>query len=152
MFCPKKNSAQEVLHEQEHCHGETANHQWPIAAAFLIIQIASTEEFSSLTQNLMQIHCSTHCHCECSGHTVHMLTQQRLPPPLTNTVKSSLFTHVHSSPWLPGYMDVEQTTVVTLTLAVLLLDRPCILVSFSLKLQALCHFSRFSTSEGCIII
>ena len=36
-------------------------------------------------------------HFECNGHTVHMLTQWRLPPPLTSTVKSSLFTHAHSS-------------------------------------------------------
>ena len=35
---------------------------------------------------------------QCDGHTVHMLTQQHLPPPLTSTVKSSLFTHAHSSP------------------------------------------------------
>ena len=34
---------------------------------------------------------------ECDGHTVHMLTQWNLLPPLTSTVKSSLFTHVHSS-------------------------------------------------------
>ena len=37
-------------------------------------------------------------HFECYGHTVHMLTQGCLLPPLTSTVKSSLFTHVHSSP------------------------------------------------------
>ena len=37
-------------------------------------------------------------HCECNSHTVHMLTQCRLPPPLTSPVKSSLFIHVHSSP------------------------------------------------------
>ena len=37
-------------------------------------------------------------HCECDCHTVHMLTQQRLPPPLTSTVKSSLLTLVHSNP------------------------------------------------------
>ena len=37
-------------------------------------------------------------HFECHGHTVHMLTWQHLPPPLTSTVKSSLFMHVHSSP------------------------------------------------------
>ena len=37
-------------------------------------------------------------HFECDGHTVHMLTQWHLPPPLTSTGKSSLFTHVHSSP------------------------------------------------------
>ena len=37
-------------------------------------------------------------HFECDGHTVHMLTQQHLPPPLTSRVKSSLFTHVCSSP------------------------------------------------------
>ena len=37
-------------------------------------------------------------HFECDGQTVHMLTQWHLLPPLTSTVKSSLFTHVHSSP------------------------------------------------------
>ena len=37
-------------------------------------------------------------HFECDGHTAHMFTQWSLPPPLTSTVKSSLFMHVHSSP------------------------------------------------------
>ena len=37
-------------------------------------------------------------HFECDSHTVHMLTQWHLPPPLTSTVKLSLFRHVHSSP------------------------------------------------------
>ena len=47
-------------------------------------------------------------HFECDGHTVHTLTQRHPLPPLTSTVKSSLFTHVHPvlSPWLPGYIDV----------------------------------------------
>ena len=37
-------------------------------------------------------------HFEFDCHTVHMLTQWRLSPPLTSTVKSSLFTHAHPSP------------------------------------------------------
>ena len=37
-------------------------------------------------------------HFECDGHTVHMLTQQSLLPPLTSAVKPSLFTHAHSTP------------------------------------------------------
>ena len=37
-------------------------------------------------------------HFECDDHTVHMLTQWHLPPLATSTVKSSLVTHVHSSP------------------------------------------------------
>ena len=37
-------------------------------------------------------------HFECDGHTVHMLTQKHLPPPLTTTVKSSLLTRALSSP------------------------------------------------------
>ena len=36
-------------------------------------------------------------HFECNNHTVHMLTQQDLLPPLTGTVKTSLFTDVQSS-------------------------------------------------------
>ena len=56
-------------------------------------------------------------HFECDSHTVHMLTEWHLPSPLTSTVKSSLFTHVHSS--LPslaaGYIDVTQMVLVILT-------------------------------------
>ena len=56
-------------------------------------------------------------HFEYNGHTVHMLTQWHLPPPLTSTVKLSLFTHVHSSPLsLAGYIDVVQTIIVVLTM------------------------------------
>ena len=50
-------------------------------------------------------------HFECDGHTVHVLTQWCLPPPLTSTGQSSLFT-VHipvRSPWLPGYTEVTWT-------------------------------------------
>ena len=41
------------------CCDEAANHPLPIAAAFWIIWIVPVEECSSLTQNLMQISCST---------------------------------------------------------------------------------------------
>ena len=37
-------------------------------------------------------------HFECDGHTVHMLTQRHLRPPLTTIIKLSLFMEVHSSP------------------------------------------------------
>ena len=37
-------------------------------------------------------------HFECDGHTVPMFTQWRLLPPLTSTMKSSLFTQAHSGP------------------------------------------------------
>ena len=65
-------------------------------------------------------------HFECDGHTVHMLTQWHLPPPLTNTVKSSLFTHEHSNPLSleAGYTDVIQTIAIILTLVGLLPDKP----------------------------
>ena len=91
-----KNSARDMRHERSHCHDEAANHQLPIASAFWIIWIVSTEECLSLMQNLMQIHCSrslvilnvmaTHAHSVVST------------TPLTSAVKSSLFTHAHSSP------------------------------------------------------
>ena len=41
--------------------------------AFWVILIVSTEECSSLMQNLMQIHCSL-THFECEGHTVYVPT------------------------------------------------------------------------------
>ena len=80
------------------CCDEVANHQLPVAEAFWI-QIVSTEECSSLTQNLMHVRCSTHSvilnvmatqyTCSLSGvYCPHWLV----------TVKLSLFTHAHSSP------------------------------------------------------
>ena len=63
-------SAHNMMHAWAHCHDEAANHQLPIAMDFWIIQIVSAEECSSLMQNLMQIHCSTHS--ECDRHTAHM--------------------------------------------------------------------------------
>ena len=53
-----KKYAGNVMHEWV-CCDEAAGYQLPIAAAFWIIQIISVEKCSSLTQNLMQIHCST---------------------------------------------------------------------------------------------
>ena len=55
-----KLSAQDVMHKQTCCRDEAASHQLPIAAAFWIIPVGFMEESSSLTQNLMQIFCSTH--------------------------------------------------------------------------------------------
>ena len=62
-------------------------------------------------------------HFECDGHKVHMFTQQHLPTPLTSTVKSSMFTHVHSSPLSLAAMDVVQTVLVILMMAGLFPDR-----------------------------
>ena len=86
------------------------DHLWSICATVIctaliasspkawIIWIVSTEEYSSLMQNLIQIHCSTH-----SVILNVMATQYTCPlngvyHPLTSTVKSPLFRHVHSSP------------------------------------------------------
>ena len=93
-----KYSAWDMMHERTYCCEEAANHQLPIAAAFWIIPIVSMEECSSLTQNLMQICCSTCSAIWMHSHTVHLLTQRCLLLPVTSTVKSSLFTHAHSSP------------------------------------------------------
>ena len=55
----QKNSARDVMCKWV-CCDESASHQLPVAVAFWIIQIVSVEQCSSLTQNLMQIRCSTH--------------------------------------------------------------------------------------------
>ena len=97
-FDVRQKTAWDVIHEQV-CCDEAANHQLLIAVAFWIIQIVSMEECSSLMQNLMQTYSTVLSHFECDSYTGRMLTQQCLSPPLTiSTVKSSLFTHVHSSP------------------------------------------------------
>ena len=103
-----------MMHEWVHCCDEAANHQLPIAVAFLCI--ASLHSLHG-PESLLN-HPNSFCgrvfklntkfdvdsllyslsHFECDGHIVHMLTQKHLLPPLTSTVKSSLFTHAHSSP------------------------------------------------------
>ena len=70
-------------------------------------------------------------HFVCGGHTVHMLTQRCLLPPLTNAVNgrcSCMCVPVHS-PWLPGYISVMLTILIILTMAGLFPDRPCMLVA-----------------------
>ena len=93
-----KNSAGDVMHERARCCDEPANHPLPTAVAFWIIWIVSSEKCSRLMQIVWRSVALHISHFECDSHTVRMLTQQHLPPPLTSTVKLSLFTHVHSSP------------------------------------------------------
>ena len=71
----------------------------PLAVAFWIIWIVSTEECSSLMQNLMQIHCSSDSVILKATATQYTLSLNSFSTtPLTSTVKLSLFTHAHSSP------------------------------------------------------
>ena len=108
------------MHERAHCFKETANHQLPVVAVFWIIWTVSTEEYSSLIQNLMQILWSTcsvilnvtatqyRCSFNCIYHP-HWLVQW-------SHHCSHMCIPVHS-PWLPDYIDVAQTVPVTLTMA-----------------------------------
>ena len=127
------------MHERAHCPDEAANHQLPIAAAFWIIWIVSAEECLSVTQNLMQICCSTRSvilnvmatqyTCSFNGiYHPHWLVQGSRHCPLMHIP-------VHS-PWLPGYNHVMQTILVTLKMAGLFLDRPHIHWEKALNCQA----------------
>ena len=56
-------------------------------------------------------------HFECDSHTIHMLTQWHVPfhwQIQWNCHCSHVCIPVHS-PWLPGYIDVIQTVLITLT-------------------------------------
>ena len=67
--------------------------------AFWIIQIVSMEEGSSLMQNLLQIHCSTYLVILNAMATQYTCSLSGVyQPQWLITVKSSLFTHSHSSP------------------------------------------------------
>ena len=91
----------------------------PIAVALWIIQIVSVEESSNLMENLMHF-----CCCTCSV-TLNVTATQYIcsfngiyhPHWL---VEWSHCSHVHipvHSPCLPGYIDVEQTVLIVLTVA-----------------------------------
>ena len=118
-----------MMHEQACCHDEAVNHQSLIVLAFWNIWMVSMEECSSLMQNLLQIHCSTRSvilnaratQYTCSLNSIyrpHWLVQW-------SHHCSCMHIPVHS-PWLPGYIDVAQTILIILTIAVLFPDRPCI--------------------------
>ena len=92
-----KNSAQDVIHEQAHCCDEAANHQLPIAIDLLNHPNSSHRGIFKLNAK-SDADLLLYLHFECDSHTVHMLTQGGLLPPLTNTVKSSLFIHACSNP------------------------------------------------------
>ena len=131
MFCQK------TLHETWCVSGCVVTMKLPItsySAVFWIMQIVSTEEFSSLMQNLMQICCSTHSVTLNVTATQSICSQRRHS--LTSTVKyhcSHIHIPVHSS-WLPGHIDVAETTLVTLTKAGVFLDRPHIFYIFKFTL------------------
>ena len=102
-----KNSAWDVIHEQAHCHDKAANHQLPIAAAFGIIWIVSTEECSSLTQNLVQICCHSVILNVTATQYTCLLNRVCCPHWLAQWSRhcSCMLIPVHS-PQLPGYIDV----------------------------------------------
>ena len=111
----QKNSAGDVMHKRAHCRDEAANHQLPIAAASSF----PGGKFKLNTKFDADLLFYSRSHFECDGHTVHMLTQWHLLPLLTSTVKSSLFTHAHSSPvsLAASYINVVQTVLIILTMA-----------------------------------
>ena len=88
------------------------NHLWSVYAVLLFVlhplhrPWKPSESSSSFCWGMFKLNAkfdadfSLHLlsHFECNGHTVHTLTQRCLPPPLTNTIRSQLFTHAHSSP------------------------------------------------------
>ena len=122
-----KNSAGDMMHELVHCHDGAANHQLPIAAAFWIIQIVFVEECSRLTQNLMQNRCCTRSvilYVTATQYT-HSLNGLYRPHWLVQWSHhgSHMCIPVHS-PWLPGYINVVQTSLIILTMAGVFLDRP----------------------------
>ena len=88
------------MYEQAHGYDETADHQLLITTAFWIIWTNSFQGgmLKLNTKFDTELFLYWLSHFECHSHTVHMLTQWCRLPPLTSTVKSSLFTHEHSSP------------------------------------------------------
>ena len=125
-----KNSSEDMMHEWVCCCDEVVNHQLPTVVAFWIIQIVSVEECSSLTQNLMQIRCSTHSVILNAVATLYTCSLKWIFCSHWLVQWSRHCSHMHipvHSPWLPGYIDVVQTILIILMMAGLFLDRPHIM-------------------------
>ena len=138
------------MHEWVHCCDGAATHQFPIVEAFWIIWIVSMHECSSLTQNLMQMHCSTYLVILNVMTTQHTCSLSGIYYPHWLVQWSHHCSHmcipVHS-PWLPVYNDVAQTILVILTVAGIFLDTQvyiCIYVyiTSSLFIQILIYIKR----------
>ena len=117
------------MHEWACCCDEAADHQLPIAAAFWIIWIVSTEECSSIMQNLMQIpysSCSVILNVRATQYTCSLEGIHCPHWPVRWSRHCSLMHIPVHSPWLPGSLNVEQTILVILTMAGHFPDRPCI--------------------------
>ena len=82
------------MHEQVHCCDEAANRQLGLLSHLSSFHGGMFKLTVKFDAGLLPYLLS---HFECDDHTVHMLTQWHVPPPLTSTVMLSLFTHVHSS-------------------------------------------------------
>ena len=67
-------------------------------------------------------------HCECDGHTVHSCTLNGIYYSqwlVQWSYHCSFMPIPVHSPWLPGYINVMQTFLVTCTMAELFPDTPC---------------------------
>ena len=95
--------------------------------AFWIIRIISEERCSSLTQNLMQIHCYACPNVLNAITTQYTCSLSSVYSPQWLVKWNHHFSHicipVHSS-CLSSYIDVTQTVLIILTMAGLFLDRP----------------------------
>ena len=116
--------------------------QSPVAhgCSFLNIRVVSAKKCSGLTQNLLQIHCSTHsvildavatqytCSLNCV-YCPHWLIQW-------SHHCSCVHIPVHS-PWLPGYTEVTQTILIILpvTMARVFSDRPYVSIPIKRKVK-----------------
>ena len=123
IFCQK--TAQDVMHERAHCHDEAANHQLPSESSERFLW---RNECSSLMQNLMNIHCSTHSvilNVMATQYTTCSFNGVYHPNWLVQWSRHCSHTHIPvHSPRLPGYNDVAQTILVKLTMVGLFTDLP----------------------------
>ena len=87
--------------------------------------LLSTEKYSSVRQNLMQMHCSTQSFWMSQPQYTCSLNSIYCPHWLVQWSHqcSHMCIPVHS-PWLPGYRGFAQTILVILTMAGLFPDRP----------------------------
>ena len=119
MFCQKTLQKMWCMSGREPCCDEAANHQLPIAAAFWIIWIVSMEECSSLTQNLIHIHCSTRSVILHAMSTQYMCSLNSIYCSQWLVQGSRHWSHMHipvQSPWLQGYIDVKIILVILTTI------------------------------------
>ena len=98
------------MYEQRHCCGEAASHQLVAHSCGLVNHLNSFHRGMFKLNAKFDAYSLSYSlsHFECNSHTVHMISQQSLPPPLTAPSEVII---VHTCTFQPTLLGCQFTSM-----------------------------------------